>query len=141
MLMLGLSKVAAFLMGKAAIPALILGCLVLGGNVLAARRDSLVKLGENKCEAKWEAHLLRQQRDVAIADARALQAQVNATDVLNTELKYNAADLEQKYAKLRASLVDADQRCLSDGVRELVGRVPAGGGSPVGPPAKGRQQR
>lgn len=141
MLMLGLSKVASFLMGKAAIPALVLGCLVLGGNLLNARREALIKQGETKCEVKWEAHLLKQQRDAAIADARALQAQVNATDVLNMELKYNAADLEQKYSTLRASLVDADQRCLSNGVRELVGRVQDGGGGEVRPPAKGRQQR
>lgn len=140
-MMFGLSKLATWLMGSAAIPALLVGCLVLGGNVLASRRAALIQQGEAKCEAKWEIDLAKAQRDMAIADARALQAQINATDVLNMELKANAADIEQKYSSLRSSLADADQRCISDGVRELARGVQERGGGEERPVAKGRQRK
>ncbi len=127
-----LAKLANWGMGSMAMPVTIVGLLFMGGKYLEARREAakqeLINQGVKKCQADWEADILKQQRDTAIAEARAMRAQVDATDVLNMELKYNHAAVEQEMAKLRMSLDGADQRCLSDSVRELARGVPAGGG-------------
>lgn len=140
--MLILSKIMEWMVGKAAIPILVICMLVLGGKMLDARRAALISQGVNTCNAEWEISILAAQRDSAVNDARALRAQVNATDVLNMELKYNAAEIQREVARLRDSLAGAHERCISDGVRDLARGIAGGAPSQGGPDGKsvvGRQ--
>lgn len=148
--MLSLSKVMAWLLGPAAMPLMIITVLVIGGQMLEARRAALVKQGVQQCNADWENDILKVQRDAAIAEARAMRAQLNATDVLNMELKTNAAEIQREVDAVRAQLSGTEAalaavassdagRCLSDSVRELARGVQGAGGGQER--AKGSSQR
>jgi hypothetical protein len=141
--MLILGKAIEWVAGKWMLPALVIGVLVLGGKVLDARRAALVSQGEAKCNNEWELALVRQQLEVTRANARAVEAQIEATDRLNEEIKANAARIKaeleteldsraREIALARGAAVVADQRCISDGVRDMARGVSRDGGGKQG---------
>lgn len=136
-----LAKAAAWATGSLVTPALIVGVLWTGGSLLQARREALIKQGEQKCEARWEVEIAQQQRDVALAQARAMSKQIAATDVLNMELKANAAEISRELDALRAAAAGADQRCVSDGVLDMARGVQGNGNSKSNPGSVGVKGR
>lgn len=148
-----LAKVAAWLAGPALVPVLAIGGLWAAGSYVKASRESrdvaMISQGRKACETEWEVAIALQKQKVAEAAADAMRAQITATEVLNKELKTNAARIEQEMervrvdavgarseaARLRSDLGNLSDRCLSDGVLDLA-RGGVRGGSESGPPAK-----
>lgn len=132
-----LAKAAAWLAGPALVPVLALGGLWAAGSYVKAARESrdaaMISQGRKVCETEWEVAIAQQKQRVAEAAADAMRAQINATEVLNKELKSNAVSIERDMARVTAeaavarteasrlgtALNDLSTRCLSDSVLDM----------------------
>ena len=114
------------------LPAIILMLAHQGGSALEARRAALRAEGAKQCMVDWEASLLKQRLSVAEASASAALAERNASDYQLKEMRVNVEALERELQPYRDAAATADDRCVSDGVRELVrsGKAGAGNGAP-----------
>lgn len=128
--MLFIGKIIEWMAGKALVPILLFGVAALTGwyvrqgrAIEAARED-----GKRQCEQQWEVAVERQRRVTAEALVAAANKQLEATDILNMEMKADAARITKEIETYRVALAGADQRCLSDGVRDLARGVEGAGG-------------
>ena len=145
-MMLIFAKAASWLAGPALLPIILAGGLWSGGKFLEARRTALINQGVRQCETDWAVRIARQHQAAAEALARTTLAERNALDVLNMELKANAADIERKFViarqdadLARTALSNVDGKCISDRVRELARGVQGDGGSDSRAPSKDRR--
>jgi len=129
--MLILGKVLSFLLGPALVPALIVSLLAMGGHFLASQKARIASEATRKCEADVEIASLQQQVASANAVIAATQKQLDATDLLYSEIRNANEELQRQFtaaretaAAERAAAPAADPWCVSPSVRELVRPVP-----------------
>lgn len=143
--MLVLGKLIEWLLGKALIPALLFGLAALTGWFFKQGRaiEAAREAGKQQCEQQWQVALERQRAAAAEALLQAAHKQVAATDILNAELKHDVARITKELEVYRAGIADADQRCISERVRDLARGVEGAergdeSGVPRGSPARKR---
>lgn len=118
------------------LPALIISLITAVHQVVQARAAekkahdaALVAHGRQQCFAEVELASARAEINVERALAAAARAESQSTTTMLDEVRDNARKLDEELAVYRSAAAVADQRCLSDGVLELVRRYGAGQGN------------
>lgn len=130
--MLILGKLIEWAGAKMLVPALLFAVAAFTGWAVRQNRAQAIQQaeahGKQVCEQGWELALERQRRMTSDALAAAAEKQLNATELLNTELKSDVARISSELETYRGALAGADQRCLSERVRELARGAEGAGG-------------
>lgn len=129
----GLKALLGPYLTKLTIPAMIVGLVVLGHQLVRAHDSRVRAEATNVCDKAWESDIRRQERDVAQQSVVAARAILVGEREVNEGLKHELDKVQQEIEAVRAASSGSDARCLSDSMLRAIGGNEQGGGSQARP--------